>query len=266
MAERVSNILAGRKIVVSGIGPGLGRRAAVALASHGADLALGARRQGNLDEVAEEVAAYGGKVITRSTDITKVDQCEALFAAANAELGGVDGLVNNAYRYDVFQPFESVDLEQWSKIIETNVMGSLRMVRSALPFLRAAGGGSVVNVASMVARKPQPLQGGYATSKGALLTATRVLAFELGPDQIRVNAVVPGWMAGPSVDIYLQMTAQARGISEAEVLAEIQEPVALGHIPSDEDVAGSIVYLISDLSKAVTGQAIDTNGGELFVS
>ena len=114
--------------------------------------------------------------------------------------------------------------------------------------MRERGGGSVVMVASMVARQPQPVQGGYAISKGALLTATRVLAYELGPSNVRVNAVVPGWMAGPSVDIYIEMTSTGRGVPAQVVVDELNARVPLGRIPSDEDVAGAIVYLASDLS------------------
>ena len=157
-------------------------------------------------------------------------------------------LVNNAFRFDAFQSFEDVDLAIWRKIMDTNLFGSLQMTRAALPHMRGGGGGSVVMVASMVARQPQPVQGGYAISKGALLTATRVLAFELGPSKVRVNAVVPGWMAGPSVDIYIDMTSSGRGVEPQDVVDELNARVPLGRIPSDEDVAGSIVYLASDLS------------------
>jgi NAD(P)-dependent dehydrogenase (short-subunit alcohol dehydrogenase family) len=197
--EAESTLLEGKVAVVSGIGPGLGRRAAVRLAANGADLVLGARRQSSLDEVAAEIEALGRRVLTLPTDITNVEQCKALGAAAVAEFGHVDILVNNAFRFDAFQSFEDVDLDQWEKITGTNVFGTLRMIKAMLPHLKAAGGGSVINVASLVARQPQPVQGGYATSKGGLLTATKVLAFELGAQNIRVNAVVPGWMAGPSV-------------------------------------------------------------------
>ncbi len=262
---RISNLLQGKVAIVSGIGPGLGRQAALALAAHGADLVLGARKQASLDAVAEEVAAIGAKVVTRSTDITDQAQCDALAAAGAEAFGHVDVLVNNAFRFDVFQSFDNVDIDQWEKITSTNVFGTLKMCKAVVPHLKAAGGGSIVNIASMAARKPPILQGGYATSKGGLLTATKVLAGELGAAHIRVNAVVPGWMAGPSVDMYLQMTAQSRGISEEEVLQELCEPVPLGMIPSDREVAGTIVFLASSLSAAITGQAIDTNGGELMV-
>ncbi|HVX20750.1 MAG TPA: SDR family oxidoreductase [Acidimicrobiales bacterium] len=257
-------LLAGKVCVVSGVGPGLGRRAAVALAGHGADVVLAARRQSTLDDVAAEIDALGGRSLSVPTDITDPDQCRRVVDAATAELGGVDVLVNNAFRYDVFKTFEDVDLAAWRAIMDTNLFGSLQLTKAALPAMRARGKGSVVMVASMAARRPPALQGGYAISKGALLTAVRVLAGELGPSAIRVNAVVPGWMLGPSVDIYIQMTSTGRGITAEEVVAELEDPIPLNRVPTDEEVAGSIVFLASDLSSPITGQAIDANGGEFF--
>jgi NAD(P)-dependent dehydrogenase (short-subunit alcohol dehydrogenase family) len=261
-----SGLLSGKVCVVSGVGPGLGRQAAKALAAHGADLVLAARRQSTLDEVLAEVSSLGARAVAMPTDITDPEACARLMAAGVEEFGGIDVLVNNAFRFDAFQSFEEVDLAIWRKIMDTNLFGSLQMTRAALPAMRARGGGSVVMVASMVARQPQPVQGGYAISKGALLTATRVLAYELGPSKVRVNAVVPGWMAGPSVDIYIEMTSTGRGVPAQAVIDELNARVPLGRIPSDGDVAGSIVYLASDLSSAMTGQALDTdtNGGEIF--
>jgi NAD(P)-dependent dehydrogenase (short-subunit alcohol dehydrogenase family) len=259
-----AGLLAGKVCVVSGVGPGLGRQAARALAAHGADVVLAARREANLEEVLAEVTGLGARGLAVPTNIVDPDACAALMAAAADEFGGIDVVVNNAFRSDVFQSFEDVDLAIWRKIMEVNLFGSLQMTKAALPHLRTRGGGSVVNVASMVTRQPQPAQGGYAISKGALLTATRVLAYELGPSNIRVNAVVPGWMAGPSVDMYIEMTSSGRGVPAQEVIDELNARVPLGRIPSDADVAGAIVYLASDLSAAMTGQALDTNGGEIF--
>jgi len=257
-------LLTGRVCVVSGVGPGLGRQAARQLAASGAHVVLAARRRSTLDEVAAEIEHAGGQALAVPTDITDAGQCEALMAAATAEFGGVDVLVNNAFRFDAFQSFEDVDLDLWHKIVDTNLFGSLRMTKAALPHMKARGGGSVVMVCSMVARKPQPLQGGYTVSKGALLTATRVLAHELGRYGIRVNAVVPGWMWGPSVEVYVDMTAEGRSVSREDVIAELTSQIPLGRVPGDDEVAGTIVYLASGLSSAVTGQAIDVNGGEVF--
>jgi len=257
-------LLSGRVCVVSGVGPGLGRQAALQLSAHGADLVLAARTERTLERVAAEITEGGGRVVTVPTDITDAARCEAVMAEAVSAFGGVDVLVNNAFRFDAFQSFEDVDLAQWRKIVDTNLFGSLSMTKAALPHLKARGGGSVVMVCSMVARKPQPLQGGYTISKGALLTATRVLAYELGPYNIRVNAVVPGWMWGPSVEVYVDMTSQGRSVPPEEVVAELTAQIPLGKIPGDDEVAGTVVYLASDLSAAVTGQAIDANGGEVF--
>src|ERR1700735_1707208 len=228
--EARAGLLWDKVCVVSGVGPGLGRQAAKALAGHGADLVLAARRQSTLDDVLAEVSSLGARAIAVPTDITDPEACARLMAAGVEEFGGVDVLVNNAFRFDAFQSFEEVDLALWRKIMDTNLFGSLQMTRAALPSMRQRGGGSVVMVASMVARQPQPVQGGYAISKGALLTATKVLAFELGPSRVRVNAVVPGWMAGPSVDIYVQMESEGRGISGQEVMDELNARVPLGHI------------------------------------
>jgi NAD(P)-dependent dehydrogenase (short-subunit alcohol dehydrogenase family) len=263
-AGAAAGLLGGKVCVVSGVGPGLGRQAARALAAHGADVVLAARREANLEEVLAEVTELGARALAVPTNIVDADACTALMAAAAEAFGGIDVVVNNAFRSDVFQSFEDVDLAIWRKIMEVNLFGTLQMTKAALPHLRSRGGGSVVNVASMVTRQPQPAQGGYAISKGALLTATRVLAYELGPSNIRVNAVVPGWMAGPSVDMYIEMTSSGRGVPPQEVIDELNARVPLGRIPSDADVAGAIVYLASDLSAAMTGQALDTNGGEIF--
>ncbi len=257
-------LLEGKVCVVSGVGAGLGRRAAVALAAHGADVVLAARRQSSLDEVAAEVEALGVRALAVATNIVDPEQCERVVSLARSELGGVDVLVNNAFRFDVLKTFEEVDLAVWRKIMDVNLFGTLQMTKAALPAMEARGGGSVVMVASMAARKPTPLEGGYTVSKGALMTATRVLAYELGSKGIRVNAVVPGWMLGPSVDIYIQMTSENRGMTAAEVVDELAGRMALGRVPTDEEVAGTIVYLASDLSSVVTGQAIDANGGEYF--
>ncbi len=263
-SRTTSGLLTGRVCVVSGVGPGLGRRAAVALSAHGADVVLAARRQATLDEVASEIEDAGGNTLSVATDITDVAQCERLMAAAAEHFGGVDVVVNNAFRYDAFQSFSDVDLDVWRKIVDTNLFGSLQMTKAALPYLRQSDHPSVVMVASMVARKPQPLQGGYTVSKGALLTAVRVLAYELGGEGIRVNAVVPGWMWGPGVETYVKMTSEGRGVPPQEVVDELTSRISLGRVPTDEEVAGSVVYLASDLSSALTGQAIDANGGELF--
>jgi NAD(P)-dependent dehydrogenase (short-subunit alcohol dehydrogenase family) len=257
-------LLKDKVVVVSGVGPGLGREIARACAREGADLVLGARTATFLDEVAAEVSAGGRQAVTVPTDITKVDQCAALIAGAVDAFGRVDCLVNSAFRPDVFRTFEDVDLDIWRKIFEVNVFGSLQLTKAALPQMKAQGGGSIVFINSMVMRKVLPLQGGYASSKGALLTAARVLAKELGVYRIRVNSVVPGWMLGPPVEGYLHIMASANGTTRDEEYAKIAADIPLGLIPPDEDCANAVVFFASDLSAVITGQSLHVNGGEIM--
>jgi NAD(P)-dependent dehydrogenase (short-subunit alcohol dehydrogenase family) len=256
-------LLAGKTAVVSGVGPGLGREIALAFAREGADVALGARTEANLKDVQADVEAIGRRAVSVVTDITERADCERLIQSAVDELGRVDVLVNNAFRGDVFQPFEAVDLDAWRGIMDVNLFGSLQLTHAAIPFMKEQRSGSIVFVNSMIIRKVLPLQGGYATSKAALLTAAQALAKELGPFGIRVNSIVPGWMWGPNVEGYFQMM-EAQGKPVQQSVDEVVADIPLGEIPPDEDCAGAAVFFASDLSSVITGQSLDVNGGEVF--
>ena len=116
----------------------------------------------------------------------------------------------------------------------------------------------------MIVRKILPLQGGYAVSKAALMTAAQVLAKELGPYGIRVNSIVPGWMWGPSVEGYFKMMEKQTGKTVKASYDEIASAMPLGEIPPDEDCANAALFFASEMSRVITGQALDVNGGEVF--
>lgn len=257
-------LLADKVAIVSGVGPGLGRELALAFAREGASVVLGARSGGVIREVADEITDGGGTALAVPTNIVEPAQCARLVAAAVGELGRVDCLVNNAFRMDTMQPFVEVDLTTWRKIVEVNLFGSLQLTREVVEPMTAQGGGSVVFVNSMVVRKPQPNQGGYTISKGALLSAAQVLAKELGSHKIRVNSILPGAMWGPNVELWLKMRAEEHGTTEQEEYESIASEMALGIIPPDDDVANAAVFFASDLSRVITGQTLDVNGGEVF--
>jgi NAD(P)-dependent dehydrogenase (short-subunit alcohol dehydrogenase family) len=249
--------------VVSGVGPGLGREIALALVREGASVVLGARTESYLKDLAAEIETTGGRALYAPTDITDVEQCRRLVRTALDGFGRIDALVNNAFVPDAFELFEDVDLDKWRHIFEVNVFGSLQLTQAAIGPMKAQGGGSVVFINSMVIRKVLPNQGGYAASKGALLTAAQVLAKELGPHHIRVNSVVPGWMWGPSVEGLFKWRAK-RGPSVQEQYDAVAKDIPLGLIPPDEDCANAVVFFVSDLAAVVTGQSLDVNGGEVF--
>jgi NAD(P)-dependent dehydrogenase (short-subunit alcohol dehydrogenase family) len=256
-------LLRDKVAVVSGVGPGLGKEIALALAREGASVVMGARTESYLEDVGAEIERAGGHATYAATDITDVEQCRRLVRTAVDRFGRVDALVNNAFAPDVFQLFEDVDLDKWRRIFEVNVFGSLQLTQEAIGQMKAQGGGSIVFINSMVIRKVLPKQGGYAASKGALMTAAQVLAKELGPHHIRVNSVVPGYMWGATVEGWFRHRAK-KGPSVQEQYDAIAKDIPLGLIPPDKDCANAVVFFVSDLAAVVTGQALDVNGGEVF--
>lgn len=257
-----AELLAGRVAIVSGVGPGLGRALAVALARAGADVGLGARRAASLDLVAAEIEALGRRACVVPTDVVDPDQCHRLADTVAAQLGRLDILVNNAFTEEDWRdPFAGLDPARWRAPMDVNCLGSLTLTQAALPHLRAAGGGSVVMITTLSVKNPIPLLAGYAASKRALTQAARVLADELAPDGIRVNCVAPGHIAGPVLEEYFAWTAQQRHVAPATIEAEVASMNALARIATPDEIARTVVFFASDLARGVTGQSLDVNCG-----
>jgi NAD(P)-dependent dehydrogenase (short-subunit alcohol dehydrogenase family) len=249
--------------MVTGIGPGVGRATALALAGEGAKVALVARTADRLEEVAVEIRDAGGEALVCPASVTDAAQCRAAVDATIAKFGGIDVLVNSAFRAH-YDDFEHANLDKWRKTYEVNVFGPLQLTQYVIPSMKARGGGSIVFVNSMSARKIRPFEGAYSTSKGALLVAVQALAKELGGAGIRVNTVAPGWIWGPNVQLFVEMECQNRGVTAEEVIEEITAQIPLGFIPPSEDIASAILFFASDLARSITGQELDVNGGEYF--
>jgi NAD(P)-dependent dehydrogenase (short-subunit alcohol dehydrogenase family) len=254
-------LLEGKVVVVSGVGPGLGREIALAASREGASVVLGARREENLRATAEEIEAAGGTAAWSRTDITNADDCARLIATAADTFGGVDAVVNCAAYDTAFGGLEEADLDEWRQVFETNVFGTLGVCKAAIPHLKD-GGGAIVFIGSQGMFWPQVMQMAYQSSKASLNAAMYYLAKELGPHKVRVNTVVPTWMWGPPVEAYVDMTSQAQGISKDEVIAGITQNMPLGEIPSDGDIAEVVVFFCSDRARMVTMQTLLVNAGE----
>jgi NAD(P)-dependent dehydrogenase (short-subunit alcohol dehydrogenase family) len=257
-------MLEGKTVVVTGVGGGLGRECAASALRDGANVVLAARTAETLESTAAELDPSGERVASQVTDITDADSCEALVQAALARFGSVDALVQVAAYENVWGGLHDLKFEAWRKAFETNVLGALTVLRPVATAMKTGGGGSVVLVGSQSMFKPALPQSGYAASKGALLSAMYYLADELGADNIRVNMVVPSWMWGPNVEMYVNGTAASRGTSTEEVLDGIVGAFPLRRMTEDGEVADVAAFFASDHAKAVTGQYLMVNSGELM--
>lgn len=260
----MSGLLAGRVAVVSGIGPGMGRDVSLALAREGADLVLAARSADRLAALGAEVRAAGRRALESPCDITSAGDCRRLVESARSAYGRVDVLVNNAFDMGRFVPMEEATAEDLLRPLRVNLIGSLQLTREVLPLMKAQGRGSIVMISSMIVRDVLPNMGPYGASKAALLAATQGLAREVGVHGIRVNSVVPGYIWGPSLQSYFAMQARRRGVEPQIVYDEVAAQTALRHIPTSEEIADAVVFFASDLSRVVTGQSLDVNGGHVF--
>lgn len=257
-------LLKNRVAIVSGVGPGMGRDISLTLAREGADIVLAARNASKLEEVATEIRSLGRQAVCVPTDIAQPDQCKRLADTARTELGRLDILVNNAFKGGLEPPFAKADLKDWRKTFDVNLFGSLTLTQAAIPHMQEHGNGSIIFINSMSMRIIEAGFGSYAASKGALLTAAQTLARELGRFKIRVNTVVPGYIWGPALEFYFKHLAKQRGVTSEEVYKEVASHAALDHIPTSAEIADAVLFFASDLSRVITGQSLDVNGGYFF--
>lgn len=256
-------LLKDKVVVVSGIGPGLGVKLAIEAAREGArGVVVSARSADKLDDAEARIRKLGVKaeVLKQVCDITQRAQCDALADAAAKRFGTVDALVNSAFFHGDMDYASTANLDDWRAVIETNLLGTLRLTQATVPHM--GRGGAIVMINTMAVRKVPPLgEAGYAASKAALANSVKWLAKELGPKGIRVNSVHMGWMWGAPVEGYVNWQAQQNNIPVDTIKAQIAADIPLGHIPTDDDCAKAALFMASDYAAAVTGAALDANGG-----
>ncbi|MEM1112416.1 MAG: SDR family oxidoreductase [Pseudomonadota bacterium] len=254
-------------VIVSGIGPGLGQELSTLAAREGASaVVLAARTEAKLDVAEQEIAelGLGTQVLKVPTDISDPAQCQALAERTVEAFGRIDVLFNSAYDPGVFDPIEQAKMSDWQRCMDVNFFGTMHLTQACIPHMKAAGGGAIVMIATMVEHKPLATQAGYGSSKAALRSATKHLALELGQYGIRVNSVHMGWMWGPAVEGYFAWQAQDSGRPQEELIAEVTENIPLGLIPDDGECAKAAMFFASDYSSVVTGAGLDVNGGEFM--
>lgn len=264
--EESALIVDGKVLVVAGVGDGLGSEVVRVALRDGARVVAGARSEEKLRGICQELDPSGERIVACPCDMLEQSQCDRLLATAQESFGGLDAVVTVAALDTLFGSLENTSDDDWMRAMETNVVGTLHVVKAALPLFRAGGGGSVVLVGSRSQWfPPDTPQIAYASSKGALLSSMYHMVTELGPEKIRINMVVPTWMWGPPVQGFVKWQAGERGISEEEVVREITSGMPLGdEIPADDDVAEAILFFCSDRSRMITGETLQVHAGEFF--
>ncbi len=245
--------LEGRVAIVTGASRGIGEAIAVRIAEAGAAVVLAARKPEGLEAVARRIGAAGGRALAVPAHMGRPADVDALVAKAVAAFGKVDVLVNNAAANPYFGPLLGIDEGAWDKTFEVNLKGYFSAIRAVVQHLRSRKApGSIVNLASIVGFRAAPLQGVYGMTKAAVISMTRTLAQELGPEGIRVNAVAPG----------LVETRFASAIVSSEELRDaFVSRAALGRHAQPDEIAGAALYLASDASGYVTGHVLVVDGG-----
>ena len=254
-------LLEGKVVVISGVGPALGTTLARRCAEQGADLVLAARTVERLEDVASQVAELGMRAVAVGTDITDDAQVGHLVEEALNAYCKVDVLINNAFRVPSMKPLANTTFDHMREAIELTVFGALRMIQGFTPAL-AESKGSVVNVNSMVVRHSQAKYGAYKMAKSALLAMSQSLATELGEQGIRVNSILPGYIWGGTLESYFKHQAGKYGTTVDEIYQATAAPSDLKRLPTEDEVASAILFMASDLSSGITGQALDVNCGE----
>ncbi len=254
-------LLQDKVVVLSGVGPGLGRALGEEAAKLGAHLVLASRTRRRLDKMAEVVRSHGRQALVVPTDITDDAACHALVEAAMTEFGRVDCLINNAFAIPPMEPLTTLDHDSLRASLETNALAPLRL-SSLFADALAASRGSIIMVNSAVLRQSQPEFGGYKLSKGTLVHLASSLASELGPRGIRVNSVAPSWIYEDVNKAYFDHLAAERGVTHEDIYRETADLTDLKRLATPEEVARATLFLASDLASAVAGITLDVSCGE----
>ena len=244
--------LTGLRVAITAGAGGIGRVMADSFAACGAEPFIS-----DIDD--EALLACGHPGIR--ADAGRVDDLDRFMDAAHARLGGLDVLVNNAGIAGPTKPVEQVTPAELDAVLQVDLASLFHCVRRAVPLLRAAGGGTIVNLSSAAGKFGFPLRSPYSAAKWGIIGFTRTLAMELGPDRINVNAILPGLVDGPRIRSVLRNKAQAKGISDNQETEDALSRVSLRSFVSQHDIANMALYLCSPFGRTISGQAISVDGG-----
>ena len=247
--------LDGKVAVITGAASGIGRGTALCLAREGAAVvAVDLNSQGG-EQVVGEIAAAGGRAVFQHTDVSSEPEIRSAVERAVKEYGRLDIMFNNAGLVGAVGPIEKVSADDWDRSIAVLLRAVFLGIKYAVAPMRKAGGGSIISTSSIASFLPSPYGAAYAAAKGGVISLTRSAALQLGPDRIRVNCICPGAINTP---IWGSLPAFSDPAAVAQLLDHVQTIPRVGR---PEDIASMVLFLASDESEWVTGQAMIVDGG-----
>ena len=244
--------LSGKVAVVTGASRGIGEAIAASFAQAGAAVVLTGRKQESLDLAAQRVRDAGGRALAVAAHAGREADAAMVVERTLAEFGRLDILVNNAGTNPHFGPILTAEESHWDKIFDVNVKGYFFMAKAAAPAMQRAGGGKIINMASIAGINPGPMMGVYSTSKAAVIMLTKVLAAELASDNIQVNAIAPG---------FIKTRFSAALWTNPALNEAIERVTPQGRVAEPGEVTGAALYLASDASSFTTGSVLVVDGG-----
>jgi len=260
MASNDNLVLSGRRAVVTGAGRGIGRSIALALAQAGADVAVTARTQGEIEQLAAEIRAMGCQGLAVPCDVTDSEQVKHMATTLIDGLGSVDILVNNAGNAGSHKFLSHPD-ELWHRMLSINLTSVYYVTKAFVPRLIEQRWGRIITIASMASRVGGSYIAAYTAAKHGVLGLTRALAVELLPYNITVNAICPGYVNTPMTDASVSNIAARTGMSEAQAREALEKSSPQKRLFEPEEIAAVAVFLAQDINKGITGQAINIDGG-----
>ncbi|MDD5168522.1 MAG: SDR family oxidoreductase [Syntrophales bacterium] len=251
----VSFSLSDKVALITGASRGIGEAVALTLAEYGAHCILASRKIDALKNVEEKIKAKGGKADSIACHMGDIKQIEAMISEIGRRFGKLNIIVNNAATNPHFGTLLSSDEGAWDKTFEVNLKGPFFLIQKASALVEASGGGAVVNVASINGVSPAPYQGIYSITKAAVIMMTKAYAKELAPKNIRVNTILPG----------LTETKFAGALFTNEsIYQQALKNIPMGRAAQPEEMAGTVLYLVSEASSFTTGACIICDGGRLI--
>jgi NAD(P)-dependent dehydrogenase (short-subunit alcohol dehydrogenase family) len=254
----MNNSAKGLRVLVTAGAAGIGRAIAQTFFEHGARVQV-------CDVDDKALASLPKEIFNVKADVASLSDVDKLFEEVKKNLGGLDVLVNNAGIAGPTAKVEDIRPADWDRCIAVDLNGMFYCTRKAMPMIKAAGGGSIINLSSAAGRLAFPMRTPYSAAKFAVVGFTESLAAEAGPDKVRVNCIQPGVVAGERIDRVIEAKAQRLGISFDEVKTKMLEGVSMQTTVSAQDIANTALFLATDGGKNISGQAISVCGGTRYL-